>query len=125
MRQGLGSHRNPTATQAKERAARGDLNRGLHGGSRANHNRTSRKGNDFIASGVRGQIILPVTDEERSATMRAPSRNPASAVMFPRYLSIVKPRADPTVEGSASQESTPASAGQTPEVFNPHAPREI
>ncbi|CAN0500677.1 unnamed protein product, partial [Ectocarpus sp. 12 AP-2014] len=29
MRQGLGSHRNPTATQAKEGAARGDLNRGL------------------------------------------------------------------------------------------------
>ncbi|CAN0397301.1 unnamed protein product, partial [Ectocarpus sp. 13 AM-2016] len=45
MRQGLGSHRNPTATQAKGRAARGDLNRSLHGGSRANHNRTSRKGN--------------------------------------------------------------------------------
>ncbi|CAN0239420.1 unnamed protein product [Ectocarpus sp. 4 AP-2014] len=69
--------------------------------------------------------MLPVTDEERSATMRAPSRNPALAVMFPRYISVVKPRADPVVEGSASQESTPASAGRTPVVFNPYAPRKV
>ncbi|CAB1109281.1 unnamed protein product [Ectocarpus sp. CCAP 1310/34] len=91
MRQSLGSHSNPIAAQAKERTARGDLQRSLHGVSRANHNKNARKGEDFIASGIRGRIMLPVTDAERSATMRAPSRNPVSAVMFPRYISIDKP----------------------------------
>lgn len=120
MRDGLGSHRNPTATQAKERAARGDLNRGLHGRSRANHNRNARKGEDFIATGYRAQIFLPTTEKERSGTQRAPSRKSTAAVLFPRYISVVRPRADPAVEGNASRESTPASAGQTPAIVNPY-----
>ncbi|CAN0183468.1 unnamed protein product, partial [Ectocarpus sp. 4 AP-2014] len=44
MRDGLGTHRNPTAQQAKERAALGDLNRGLAGKTRANWNRNARAG---------------------------------------------------------------------------------
>lgn len=122
MRQGLGSHRNPTATQAKERAARGDLNRGLHGGSRANHNRNARAGNDFMATGVRGDIMLPLQGG-KSGTIRAPSRKSHAAVVSPRYISYVRPPAPPAPsveDGSASQESTPVSAGQANEIVNPY-----
>ncbi|CAM9626003.1 unnamed protein product [Pylaiella littoralis] len=91
MRDGLGSHRNPTATQAKERAARGDLNRSLHGRSRANHNRNARRGQDYIASGYRARIMLPITEGERSATMRPSSWNTPAAVLFPRYISYDNP----------------------------------
>eukprot|EP00752_Nemacystus_decipiens_P015949 g14254.t1 len=95
MRQGGGSHRNPTAAQAKERAARGDLNRGLHGGSRANYNRNARKGRDFVASGYRAEIMLPVGEEERSVRFRARTKDSAEAVLAPRYISVSKPGAAP------------------------------
>ncbi|CAM9908323.1 unnamed protein product [Pylaiella littoralis] len=52
--------------------------------------------------------------------MRPSSWNTPAAVLFPRYISYDRPRAAPVVEGSASQESTPASAGQTIEVVNPY-----
>ncbi|CAM9565668.1 unnamed protein product [Pylaiella littoralis] len=64
--------------------------------------------------------MLPITEGERSATMRPSSWNTPAAVLFPRYISYDRPRAAPVVEGSASQESTPASAGQTIEVVNPY-----
>ena len=123
MREGLGSHRNPTATQAKERAAQGDLNRGLHGGRRANYNRNARKGKDFVASGYRAEIMLPLMG---AVKVNARSKGSPNAVLFPRYMSVVRPRAAPVAEGGAAERgasrgSAPSSGGQTHSVFNPYA----
>ncbi|CAB1101423.1 unnamed protein product [Ectocarpus sp. CCAP 1310/34] len=80
MCQCLGSHCNPTAAQAKERAAQEDLQRSLHGISRANH---ARKGEDFIASGIRGRIMLP-SDRRRAVCYDA-------GALEERYLSCDVP----------------------------------
>lgn len=101
MRQGCGSHRSPDATQAKERAERADLNRGLHGGSRANYNRNARKGRDFVASGYRAEIMLPIGEEEGFGRIRTRTKNSAEAVLSPRYISVATPGAAPVAEGSA------------------------
>ncbi|CAN0403028.1 unnamed protein product, partial [Pylaiella littoralis] len=70
IRAGLGTLRNPTAAQAKERSVRGDLNRGLHGGSRANFNRNARSGDDFNVSDYRAKIMLAVSEAETAENVR-------------------------------------------------------
>ncbi|CAB1100333.1 unnamed protein product [Ectocarpus sp. CCAP 1310/34] len=107
MRQGLGSHRNPTAAQAKERGARGDILRGLHGPCRANYNRNARKGRDFVASGYRAEVMLPVGEGERSVRIRARTKDSDEAVLSPWYISVAAPGATPVADGSAVESGAP------------------
>eukprot|EP00752_Nemacystus_decipiens_P018315 g16431.t1 len=80
-------HGHPTATQAaKESAARGDLNRGLHGGSQANFHRNARKGRGFVASGCRADMMLPVGEEERRSV--SPRSPPTRRVRLPVAASL-------------------------------------
>ncbi|CAB1108720.1 unnamed protein product [Ectocarpus sp. CCAP 1310/34] len=115
VRAGLGTLRNPTAAQAKERSVRGDLNRGLHGGSRANFNRNARSGNDFIDSDYRSRIMLAVTQAEAAENVRARSRNSPNAVLCPRYISVEPLAAAPVVEAPV-----PAAQGSST-IVNPYA----
>ncbi|CAM9229679.1 unnamed protein product [Ectocarpus sp. 12 AP-2014] len=115
IRAGLGTLRNPTAAQAKERSVRGDLNRGLHGGSRANFNRNARSGDDFNVSDYRGRIMLAVTQAEAAENARARSRNSPNAVLCPRYISVEPLAATPVVETSVPA----AQASST--IVNPYA----
>lgn len=114
IRAGLGTLRNPTASQAKERAVRGDLNRGLHGGSRANMNRNARPGADFSVSGFRGQIMLGVTEEDKASPIRAKSRGTPQAVLFPRYLALKRPKAEKPKEKQDSPEASNPSGNTNP-----------
>ncbi|CAM9944583.1 unnamed protein product [Pylaiella littoralis] len=116
IRAGLGTLRNPTAAQAKERSVRGDLNRGLHGGSRANFNRNARSGDDFNVSDYRAKIMLAVSEAETAENVRARSRNSSVAVLCPRYITVEPLSAPPVVEAPVPAATGPAT------VVNPYAP---
>lgn len=83
------------------------MNRGLHGAYRANYNRNARAGRDFVASGYRAEIMLPVGKGERSVRFRAKTKDSAEAVLSPRHISAATPGATPVTEGSAVASGAP------------------
>ena len=92
IRAALGTHRNPTAREAKKRSAVGDLCRATNGKRRRNASRNpnARSGGDFEEHGDREKkaIILAVTKVETGKEVRAWGRNTPAAVLCPRYMDI-------------------------------------
>ena len=76
IRAALGTHKNPTASEAKKRLAVEDLCRAAHGKRRRNasKNANARSGTDYEPCGIseRAEIIMAVTKDEAGGE-RGPS----------------------------------------------------
>lgn len=89
IRAGLGTHKNPTAQQAKQRSSVGDVCRALNGKKRKNasNNTNARGGEEFDVAGLGGELMLAVTRGEVEREIRPWSRGTHEAVLCPRSSS--------------------------------------
>lgn len=81
-----GSHKNPTAQEAKIPWSVGNVCRAANGEQRRNASRdaNARDGEDFDVADTTGELMLAVAREEANRQIRASSRNSPREVLVPQ-----------------------------------------
>ena len=84
IRQGLGSHRDPTKAQAVGQSVVGDVIRGINGEGRRNASYNVRRMSELQVTGVAPQLMFAVTQSAQEAADPAWDTNSPAEVVRPR-----------------------------------------